>query len=114
MCDGMGGYAKGNVASASPREITAGLVRLSAMPTLGETQHAVREALLGADRAIAAERAKAPTKETGSKMGTTASFVKMWHSRAGEHYAVVGHVGDNRVCCLRGGRKDALQHLTAR
>jgi serine/threonine protein phosphatase PrpC len=107
VCDGVGGRAHGEVASAEAvisiwEHVRCEVVRYEPGVDRGEWFGAVlRAALQNASRAVH-ELAAADRRFTG--MGTTASALLV----AG-NLAVIGHVGDSRVYHARGG---AVRQLT--
>lgn len=96
LCDGMGGHAAGEVASATVCEVMSESI-LSQQPdaegdfTDGMLQNALADAYDALDK-----------KDSGSelkKMGTTLTFLKL-HSKG----ATVAHMGDSRVYHIRPGK----------
>jgi PPM family protein phosphatase len=112
LCDGMGGYSSGEVASAIAIETIADGIRNHAGPDrmLGKVDastgltHAamyLREQILIANQAIY-NRARGDTKYSG--MGTTAVANFFYENRV-----CIAHIGDSR--CYR-WRRDKFQQLT--
>ena len=114
LCDGMGGYASGEVASAVAietvtkgirRQVTpdrvAGLGKIDASTGLTHAATYLREQILSANRIIY-DRAHDDSKYAG--MGTTVVATYFYENRV-----CIAHIGDSR--CYR-FRRDKLQQLT--
>ena len=112
VADGMGGHQGGDVASAMAvhvigEHLSAALERLPAGavdPASGSSLESLelREAILGANRAIHQAAARQPRY---ADMGTTVVAVLFHDNRI-----TIGHVGDSRLYRLRG---EVLERLTA-
>ncbi len=101
VCDGMGGEAGGEVASAMAVEsLLATMLRAAPVlrvraraPSVADVvEHAVQEA----SRAVFSEAQRSPHLQ---RMGTTATVVALARGEI-----VIGQVGDSRAYLLRGGR----------
>lgn len=104
LCDGMGGHASGEVASARAVDTLRGYFQthwLDQMPP----EASIREAVLSANRAIYDLNQKEKSSGSG-RMGTTLVMALLQDTRI-----AVAHVGDSRLYRL--SRLQGLQQLTA-
>ena len=103
VCDGVGGRAAGERASALAvetldRVISQGTRRA---PRLEGEIAAVEDAITLAHRAIRTEQVASPGLQG---MASTVALARIW-----DRFTIVGHVGDSRVYLVRG---DGIQQLT--
>jgi len=98
LCDGMGGHAAGEVASATVCEAMSRSVFRSAPDAEGDFSDG--NLYTAIDDAFHALSEAAKGNETGArKMGTTMAFLK-FHSRG----CTIAHIGDSRVYHIRPGK----------
>ncbi len=111
VADGMGGHAAGDIASAAAIELLCGHLAAARDPdatwpgAAAPALRTLREALAGANDTLYRRNA-ALGHGDGTGMGTT--LTGMWQP-APHAPALVFHVGDSRLYCLRAG---ALTQLT--
>lgn len=98
VADGMGGYAGGDVASATAIEV------LERTFAADPTADGLEEGVLEAGRAV---QAKSQSDPDLRQMGTTLSAVALVDSPDGEVFAVA-HIGDSRIYLLRDGELSQL------
>lgn len=98
VCDGMGGHAKGEVASANVIDAMTTWIKQRTLPDGRVTDGIIESALLSAHQRL-------DTLDDGAenKMGTTLTLVCL-HSGG----AVMGHVGDSRIYHIRPSQKKIL------
>lgn len=99
VCDGMGGHAAGEVASALAAVVFRRAVARGILPP----PTALREAIRQADEEVYRDQIAHPAHEG---MGTTLSALLL--SGPAPEKAWIGHVGDSRVYRCRGGKLDQL------
>ena len=100
VCDGMGGYAGGNVASEIA--VSAAVDTLEASLPVTDPEGALKNAIDKANNMIYAAALK---DEAYSNMGTTA--VAVWVDKG---IATVAHVGDSRAYLFREGSLRQITH----
>jgi protein phosphatase len=98
VCDGMGGHAKGEVASANVIEAMTTWIKQRTLPDGRVTDGIIESALLSAHQRL-------DTLDDGAanKMGTTLTIVCL-HSGG----VSMGHVGDSRIYHIRPSQKKIL------
>ncbi len=102
LCDGMGGHAKGEVASALAAETLAQeLGHIDEFPS----HSGLKETILTANQAIYTVNEANNTRSNQDRMGTTLVLAAIQNNQA--HIA---HVGDSRIYSLTAGQ--GLQQLT--
>lgn len=101
VCDGLGGHAGGEVASALASEV---LLRALQHPGQGEACRLLAEAINEANRRIMEEQSR---NRALVGMGTTLSAV--WIGAESGNRVAIAHIGDSRVY---GYRKGVLNQLT--
>ena len=99
VCDGMGGHAAGEVASALAAVVFRRAIARGILPPAT----ALREAIRQADEEVYRDQIAHPEHEG---MGTTLSALLL--SGPAPEKAWIGHVGDSRVYRCRGGKLDQL------
>lgn len=98
LCDGMGGHAAGEVASATVCEAMSRSVFESTPDAEGDfSDDCLRKAIADAFRAL--DKAASDDVSDEKKMGTTMTFLK-FHSRG----CTIAHMGDSRVYHIRPGK----------
>jgi len=96
VADGMGGHAKGEVASKLAIEIIRKIFEKNYdnVTRLYDMDVLVRRAVNAADFAIREYQKK---NVSAQGMGTTISLVVIWYDAGGQGHAIVANVGDSRV-----------------
>lgn len=106
--DGLGGHAKGEMASQLAKEFfQQRLKELPERPSAEVVTEALRQAFVGADRKLV--RASDVTTDSWG-MGTTASLAVLLPPQHGRTMAIVGSTADSRV--WKQGRDGTLRQLT--
>lgn len=103
LCDGMGGHAAGEVASAKAANYLKQFFEnypLNQLPT----EAVLREAILGANQDLYQDNQSSASQGSG-RMGTTLVMLLLHNTRA-----AIAHVGDSRI--YRYTRKKGLELLT--
>jgi protein phosphatase len=100
VCDGMGGYAGGNVASEIA--VNTALETVDAAQPVTDAEAMLTNAITMANNMVYAAAIK---DEELANMGTTA--VAVWVS---DGVATIGHVGDSRAYLYREGKLSQLTH----
>ncbi|MBF2034203.1 MAG: serine/threonine phosphatase [Leptolyngbyaceae cyanobacterium T60_A2020_046] len=103
LCDGMGGHAGGEVASALAVETLRSFLTDRWQEDTLPDEDTVREAILQANQAIF-EKNEAEGRAGSARMGTTLVMVLLQ-----DNQALVAHVGDSRLYCLT---RRGLQQVT--
>ncbi len=104
VCDGLGGHAAGEVASAIASETLAEMLRQDS----GRADQALLAAIEASNQKILEKQREHPPL---SGMGTTLSAILMRGEEAGD--AWIGHIGDSRIYRLREGEEFPTTDLVA-
>lgn len=100
VCDGMGGHAAGEVASATVCEAMSASILSRTAPEGAFTPDAFAAALQAAYDALdAKDNSGGGSRSNEKKMGTTLAFLKL-HSGG----CLIAHIGDSRVYHIRPGK----------
>lgn len=108
ILDGLGGHARGDVASATGRDyINTHLSEVPSWVNVKEAEIALLKIAKQADKNIYEKSIK---NEEYFTMGTTLSMLKIHTDHEGKNWIVVAHVGDSRICEI--GADNKLRQLT--
>ena len=99
VCDGMGGHAAGEVASALAASVVRRVIARGVLPPAAALSEAIRQA----DEVVYRDQIDHPARKG---MGTTLSALLL--SGPAPEEAWIGHVGDSRVYRCRSRRLDQL------